>query len=286
MDKLISSRCSAKMNKLIIVIFGWFALSIVSIVHANDYVLDPNPRNYSGKADLEGKPFESAKDPKACTLFLKNLRYFARKNMPMSCGQPIAPLLASKITPAEWEDIDPEKYPDLFKSLVTEVFPPRLLEDKTYPTEEDLSSWRKSVRDGSIVFRRARLALKAHLLLPSREPTKEALSFQIVQFGSNVTDPANPNSAWRCEQSLGRAMPPSNGYLLRFFVVSENLSESYNELTDLQLGYSGFSYSDLWLINGQLYGELYDDKGNVLLSEIRLDPAVQFERVCLFHYKK
>jgi hypothetical protein len=70
---------------------------------------------------------------------------------------------------------------------------------------------------------------------------------------------------------------------LRFFIASENLQEIYSDLSDSQSGFGDSNYHDLWLINGCPYGELYDDKGTVLLSELRSDTLV---RACLFHYKK
>ncbi|MGA7180292.1 MAG: hypothetical protein WBX11_11980 [Thiobacillaceae bacterium] len=266
----------------------WFCLSsLPNLACADDYVLDVNARNYAGRADLEGEPFESPQDPKVCKLYLQNLRYFAKRNLPLSCGQPVAPMLAGKLKPVQWEDLNPEKYPELFKAVVTRVFPPRPSEAKDYPSEAALSSWRQAVRNGDLVFRRAKLELSGHLLLPSQySPTKEATAFQIIQFGFNVTDPANPDPRWRCEQSTGRVMPVAHGYLLRPFVASGNLREFISELHDSHLGFGASAYSNLWLINGQPYGELYDENGNVLLSQITLDPAVFFDRVCLFRYKK
>jgi uncharacterized protein len=260
------------------------SIPITATADANysDYELDLKTRNYSGRADLEGEPFESSQDPEVCALYLQNLRYFAKNNLPMSCGQPVAPILAGKIKPVEWENLDPEKYPELFKAVVFKVFPPRSYEDRSYPSEKDLSHWRESIRNGGVVFRRAKLELKGNMALPPLNMPIEK-SYQIVQFGFDVTDPANPNSRLRCEQNAGRVMPNIRRNDLGLFIASENLREFYEELYDLHLGYQ--SYFNLWLINGQPYGEQYDDKGNVLLSELRSD-YVHLERVCLFQYKK
>lgn len=202
----------------------------------------------------------------------------------MSCGQPVAPMLAGKIKQVEWENLNPEKYPELFKAVVAKMFPPaRASEEKTYLSEAVLSSKREQVRAGHIMFRRAKLDLTGHVVLPSTyAPTKDAIAFQIVQFGFNVTDPANPDTRMRCEQNAGRVMPDDHQFRARLFIASENLREFYSEMTDLQNGFGNSSYHNLWLINGQPYGELYDDKGTVLLSEAR---SANFVRACLFGYK-
>ncbi|MES2365693.1 MAG: hypothetical protein V4563_07370 [Pseudomonadota bacterium] len=262
----------------------WLCMILLSsLAYADDYVLDPNPKNYSGRADFEGEPFESAQDPKVCALYLQNLRYFASHNLPMSCGQPVAPYLTNKIKPVQWENLDPEKYPDLFKAVAAKVFPPRSSDSKPYPSETQLLLERERVRKGVMVFRRAKLNLKGYLAFPPTNLPSEK-TYQIVQFGFNVTDPANPEPRMRCEQRVGRVLPAIHENELSFFIVSKNLSELYGELYDLQLGYQ--SYVNLWLINGQPYGEQYDDKGSVLLSELESKTIVHLERVCLFHYKK
>lgn len=268
------------MRILALILFGWLALGTLS--HAGDYVFDPNARNYEGRADLHGEPFKKPQDMEVCPLYLQNLRYFAENNLPMSCGQPVAPKLASKIKPVQWENLDPQKYPELFKEVVKRVFPPGPSEKGTYPSESDLSSWRKAVRTGSVVFRRAKLKMKGYMQFPPLNVPKP-LAFQIVQFGINVTDPANPEKRWRCKEEVGRSMQRHHQTLLRIFVTSQNLEDSYGELYDSHLGFG--PYLTLWIINDRPYGELYDDKGNVLLSEISLKPEVLFERICLFHYK-
>ena len=56
-------------------------------------------------------------DPKICKCYEKNLRYFARRNTPMSCERPVAPCLKNRIKKVEWEDLDPDQYPDLFRAI-------------------------------------------------------------------------------------------------------------------------------------------------------------------------
>lgn len=247
----------------------------------SDYVLVPLPQYYPDRASFGGELSEPPKDPKACELFLQNLRYFTSHNLPLSCGQPVAPTLTDKIKPVEWENLDPEKYPELFKVVMEKVIFPW---PSTYPSEAALSSWRESVRKGSIVFRRAKLELRGHVYLPSQYSlTESAIAYQIVQFGFNVTDPDNPNPRFRCKQSAERVMPDDHQFKALLFIASENLQEFYSDMSDHQDGFGDTNYHDLWLINGQPYGELYNDKDTVLLSEIRSD---SFARTCLFHYKK
>jgi len=258
-----------------------FPVSSSAEAKRSDYVLIPLPQYYPDRASFGGELSEPPKDPKACELYLQNLRYFTRNNLPLSCGQPVAPTLTDKIKPVEWENLDPEKYPELFKVVMEKVI---FSWPSTYPSEAALSSWRESVRKGSIVFRRAKLELRGHVYLPSQHsPTETAIAYQIVQFGFNVTDPDNPNPRFRCKQSAERVMPRIDQTEMRFFIASENLQEFYGDMSDHQSGFGDSIYHNLWLINGLPYGELYNDKDTVLLSEIRSD---SFARACLFHYKK
>ena len=255
--------------------------SMISSANANfsDYVLAPLPDAYPDRSEFEGELSEPAKDPTACGIYLQNLRYFARHNLPLSCGQPVAPALTDKIKPVEWENLDPEKHPELFKALVTKVFSTGHSEVKDFPSEAALSLERERVRKGGMVFRRAKLELKGEIALPPLHKPVQRV-FQIVQFGFNVTDPSNPEPRFRCEQNTGRIMSSNNQWQLQFFITSENLRELYGDMSDLQLG-SNSSYSNLLLINELVYGEMYDEKGTVMLSEVRSD---SFARSCLFQY--
>lgn len=252
--------------------------------YGQDYQLDPDPRYYLGPADSEGQPYAAAQDPQACRLYLANLSYFAKRKLPMSCGQPVAPDLITKIRPVQWEDLDPRQYSGLFKAVVKAVFPPGRSDGSDYPSDTMLSDWRAAVRSHAAVFRRAKLNLAGHVLLPSTvAPSTKIISMQVVQFGFNVTDPSNPDPATRCVPRALRAIPADNAMDQDIFLVSPDLRELYGQMSDMQVGEK--PYFDLLTINGRLYGELYDDKGDVLLSDVRFDPFVHFERICLFHYK-
>jgi hypothetical protein len=254
---------------------------LADFVSAGDYVLAPLPEAYPDRSDFEGELSEPLKDPKACALYLQNLRYFAKQNLPMSCGQPVAPSLLSKIKPVEWENLDPDTYPELFKQLARKVFSSGHSEEKDFPSETNLSPLRERVRRGVMVFRRAKLELKGDIALPPLHKPVQRV-FQVVQFGFSVTDPVNPEPAWRCAQHAARIMPMDHEYSLQFFEASEDLRESYGDMSDLQQGFANSSYSNLLLINDRAYGELYDAKGTVLLSEVRSNA---FVRACLFRYK-
>ena len=77
-------------------------LSLSGMACAGDYVFVPHPVYYPDRADFEGEFSEPVKDPNVCSLYLKNLRYFVKRNLSMSCGQPVAPTLTEKIKPVEW----------------------------------------------------------------------------------------------------------------------------------------------------------------------------------------
>jgi hypothetical protein len=101
-----------------------FMIQVTITVQADDYLLDPAPVYYQGTAHVETQ-YEKPVDPDVCKLYLKNLRFFAKQNAPMSCERPIAPQLQEQLRNVEWENLDPSKYPDLFQAMVTRTFPPQ-----------------------------------------------------------------------------------------------------------------------------------------------------------------
>src|SRR5258706_3856459 len=94
-----------------------FAMCINGLGCADEYRLDPEPLYTQGTAHTK-TPFSPPTDPKVCGVYLQNLRYFARRDAPMSCKRPIAPSFKNQIQEAAWEDLDPRAYPVLFKALV------------------------------------------------------------------------------------------------------------------------------------------------------------------------
>jgi hypothetical protein len=243
---------------------------------ADDYVLDHAPTEM---IDWNAEKYEPAQDKEVCSLYLQNLRYFVRRQIPMSCNQPVAPMLEQKIHKAEWENLDPEKYSDLFKAVVKNAW----YFDQTEPPEDELAAIKKEIEQGSIVFRKLKFELKGYpAFIGQKNVSQTAETFNIVQYGKNVTDPQNPQPAWRCNSRQGRIMDSVHNFELRLYVVTNKLDQIYDSLTD----WRGNSGQNLWLINNEIYAELYTQEGDVKLSELRLHDPIHLEPVCLYHYRK
>ena len=136
-----------------IVVVGVYALALISlssITMADDYrwIESDNP---------EGDQQEMPVDPKICKCYEKNLRYFARRNTPMSCERPIAPCLKNRIKKVEWEDLDPDQYPGLFRAIATSGHYSPGTDEAII--ERDLKSVRERIANKVWVFRRAKLSL-------------------------------------------------------------------------------------------------------------------------------
>lgn len=254
------------------------------LVYADDYIRDPAPAITSNGTPV--LDFATPKDPQACDLYLENLRYFARRKEPLSCGQPVAPTLKNKIHPVEWENLDPDKYPELFKALVRDF---QHLNDLFYragiPDERVYALSSKDVKGGAELIRRANLNLRGFPAFfgpghhPHTVPTERP--FHIIQFGFNVLDPHNPSAAFRCEPQLGRRMRAARQSSIRFYVAREDLQGIYGGLSsDVERPI------DLWLINGEPYGEFFNEKGDVWLSQFRFRPSVTIDAICLYHFKE
>jgi len=248
-------------------------LSVSRRSYAGDYEPDPTPVARHGRYE---QPFESPQDPKVCSIYLQNLQYFARRNLPMSCGQPIAPTLTDKIKPAEWVDLDPDQYPELFKAVVTDY-----LHGKNVETQ--LAGYRAAVKKRRYVFRLAKLNLNKSPIVRRRLGNSVKAQFQIVQFGTDITDPNSPPDQWgHCRPKQGRSS--SRGPIWTpIYRVSENLQYLYGGLIGLIQG----SVRALWIINDNVYAESYDPGGDeVELSELRVDSPldVDLNPVCRFHY--
>ena len=106
-------RAASQSCKALLVLLAW--LSWCGLASADDYEMDPSPGYVERYVQLD----ESARYPKDCALYLQNLRYFARRTVPLSCGQPIAPNLAKQIRVPQWENLDPDQYSDLFRELAS-----------------------------------------------------------------------------------------------------------------------------------------------------------------------
>lgn len=252
-------------------------LALSTVAHADDYKLDPRPKEM---IDWNWEEFRKPQDKEVCSLYLQNLQYFVRRNEPLSCGQPIAPMLTEKIKKVEWEDLDPDQHSDLFKAIIKVV---RTAGKE--PSDKEMEWRRMEIKERGVVFRRLKFDLKGSPGVEegSNQPLPEQ-ELSVVQFGNDVTSPDNPQTTWRCHSLKSRVMNYTEQTELHLFVVSKDLSHIFYDLQDWR-GYSG---QNLWLINGRIYGELYDEQANVKFTELReADYGKQLilEPVCLYHFK-
>ncbi|HTT08476.1 MAG TPA: hypothetical protein VMH34_06760 [Gammaproteobacteria bacterium] len=254
-------------------------LLVSMAVYADDYLLDPAPVYYQGTAHVE-TPYEKPTDSGVCELYLENLRYFAKQNIPMSCDRPIAPHLKKKIHDVAWENLDPARYPDLFNAVVAATFP---------PSGGGVKRWSEEVKKGVAVFRRAKLQLKGYPTFMGTSgvgtsPPPRPIAFNIVQFGINHNDPNSPDPVWRCYPIRGKkeGHEPTD---LRFFIVTEDLTKMYDQLRDINTGHTG---DYIKIINTHPYVESsYTDTANIQeiqLSEIQTKFPVHLEPVCLYRF--
>ncbi|MGA7180290.1 MAG: hypothetical protein WBX11_11970 [Thiobacillaceae bacterium] len=240
---------------------------------ADDYRLDPAPKEM---IDWNWEKYPVAQDKEVCSLYLKNLRYFARRNEPLSCGQPIAPMLKDKIKTAEWENLDPEKYRNLAKDIV------KLAEFKQAdPSEKEAVETVRNFKERSgFVFRRLKFFLRGSPGVEegSNHPLPEQ-EYNVIQYGNDATNPDNPLWPDRCRPSVGRG---TNSDGARLYIADKDMNHVFGEILD----WRGRYLQDLWLINNRIYGESYDEKGDVKLTQLRLNYPVWFEPICLYHFKK
>jgi hypothetical protein len=120
---------------------------------ADDYWRDLSPKL---RRSIEAEPYDSARDSGVCELYLQNLRYFAGRGLAMSCGQPIAPTMGNSLKPMEWETVDPDLYPELFKALVSKFGARREGE----ATQARLREQRDRIKRKEVLFRRAKISLR------------------------------------------------------------------------------------------------------------------------------
>jgi len=242
---------------------------------ADDYRAVESPRLPLPHSE-ESEPYQKPRNPAACSIFLENLQYFARRSEPLSCGQPVAPKLAHVLRRVEWQDLDPDQHSDLLKTLLWGPGAKR----RDPATEARIRAERADdIRRKVYVFRRAKLELKGYPLLRSNPGNLSSeISFQIVQFGFNVTDPENPDASLRCHWTKGRVMTSVPGP--RMYIVSDDLAEVYSDLNDWVS-----DPQNLWRIDGYPYGEAYSETGEVRLSELRLESPAHLEPVCLYYFQ-
>ena len=254
-----------------------------------EYQRVKHPTYSIGQHDEVGQPYESSQSPKVCERYLDNLNYFSRHNIANSCGQSVAPTLTQYIRPVEWENLDPDKYPILFKDLVHGYYEPYKHEE---PTKAELTARSAEVRQGQFVFRRAKLDLKG---FPDGGPplwrwnqSKSAVvsrtaetKFNIVQYGRNIVDDGRSATSWGCKPKTGRILSTDALPLLSMVLASEDLQTEYEELGPIYPEGARTTFN-LWFINNHVYGESYDKRGEVQLQELRTDLPVHMEPVCLY----
>ena len=213
-------------------------------------------------------------DPKICKCYEENLRYFARRNTPMSCERPIAPHLKYRIKKVEWEDLDPGRYPDLFRAIITyHAYLPGTGEDVI---QEDLKHIRSEIAKTVWVFRRAKLSLvgriQPHASAADTEP------YWIVQYGPNDISLSNPCEPWRCKPQRGDGIQSN----LQLYIVSAAKHELTKELFSSTNSTEG---QHLRLIDNRLFVENIRPGGWIALNEVDTGQAWG-QTVCDFKFKK
>jgi hypothetical protein len=214
-------------------------------------------------------------DPKICKLYEENLQYFARKNTPLSCYRPIAPHLNDRIKEVEWEDLDPDRYPALFRSVVIED---RHLSKKGEDViQESLKYDRENVAKKISVFRRAKLPPLIGRIRVSNHSAKPE-PYWIVQYGPNDVSESNPRKASRCIPTRDGGRESS----LHLYVVSETKQEVTKTLSYTRYPTREGQY--LRLIDGRLFVENIRP-GWISLDEVEIETAFR-DQVCNFRFKK
>jgi uncharacterized protein YecT (DUF1311 family) len=221
----------------------------------------------------EGDQQQYPVDPKICECYEKNLRYFAERNTPMSCNRPIAPCLKDRIKKVEWEDLDPDQYSDLFRSIATYNYLPGTGE---YTTERNLKSIREDVAKKVRVFRRAKLSLVGRIHAQAYSAAPEP--YWIVQYGPYDISPNNPSEPWRCEPTRGGGIESN----LHLYIVSEARHEFTKELFSRRISTEG---QHLRIIDNRLFVENIHPGARIELNEVNTNIAWG-GTICIFDFKK
>jgi hypothetical protein len=245
--------------------------------NADNYVLDIAPYRETGTI-FSREPYTKPSDPGVCSIYLKNLNYFAHRNVPMSCERSIAPSLEKLIQRPEWQDLDPHEYPELLRDVVAKA---DFWTDA--PPDQTLDSVGQQIKRKVIVFRRLRWQLKG--VLPGQANQQDIVSspdqiFHIVQYGFNVVDTTNHDPTYRCAPHRGGPLIDAQTYL-KLFIVDESLQRVINRLYEPLNGDSG---SHVVAIRGRLYVEGINSLGNIDLKQLQLYPAVALDSVCFYHF--
>ena len=245
------------------------------IAQADDYRLDAEPQYTTGTAHTV-MDFETPSDPEACQIYLRNLRYYARLNTPMSCERPIAPQYKANIQLVEWENLNPTEYPKLFAAIVTKV------SYGSDNTKEAIDYRAKEVLKGISVFRRAKLELTSTFFNDETQKlNNKAETFHIVQYGPNVIDPKNPEPVWRCKSRRGGG-PENDQFALHLYIASADLKHLKSDLVDyMQNGITG---EHLRIINDRPYVESVAKNGYITLMQIRTEWPIGLDSVCGFEF--
>jgi uncharacterized protein len=240
-----------------------------------ELALVPSADDYrwDGDLDPDGNYQAIPVDPEICKLYEENLRYFANRNTPMSCNRPIAPHLKKRIKKVEWEDLDPDQYPDLFRATVIWA---QYLKGQA---EDRIQEALKYARDGTAnkvrVFRRAKLSLGGRAQIGGN--TKP---YWLVQYGINDVSPDIPDDVWRCKIKRGDS-GHGMGSHLHLYIVSEAKHELIHPL-----GVSmppSHEAQHLIMIDNRLFVENIYRKGRIDLCEIDTDGPLG-NTVCVFHF--
>jgi|SRR5271157_3985201 len=224
--------------------------------------------------DPEGDQQYIPVDPKICKCYEKNLRYFARRNTPMSCERPIAPCLKNRIKKVEWEDLDPDQYPDLFRAIGTfHRYLPGTREDVI---ERILKSIRAGIANKVRVFRRAKLSRVGRI--QSQAYSADPEPYWIVQYGPNDISQNNPFAPWRCEPTRGGGR---NSHL-ELYIVSEGRHELTKQLFSRRGSTKG---QHLRIIDNRLFVENIHQDARIELNEV--DTAIASGgTICIFEFNK
>jgi hypothetical protein len=243
-------------------VFTFFA----AISMADDY-------RWIESSDPAGDEQYISVDPEICKVYEENLRYFAKRNTSMSCNRPIAPQLKGRIKEVEWEDLDPDQYPDLFRAIVT--FGRYSRGSSEDAIQRDLKFILADIANRVRVFRRAKLSLVGRTQVQAYSADPEP--YWIVQYGVNDISPNNPKELWRCTPTRGGGIESD----LRLYVVSE----ARKELTKQLFSHSGTEGQHLRIIDNRLFVENIHPEALIQLNEV--DTALAWgDTVCTFRFKK
>jgi hypothetical protein len=239
---------------------------------ADAYVRDRAPTYTQGSAHIPVR-YTAPRDRTVCDVYLQNLQYFAQQDLPMSCDRPVAPSLADRIAKVPWEDVDPDKYSELFQALVAkETFSP-----PKPPKPEDVAWHRGLLKDKALVFQRATTLLVGHPRLENEYEDSGERKFWLVRYGSN-TD-LNRRLASPCSPERGGSQQADFPLI---YLVSEDLRQLFGHLASVADGEGPRTFL---MIHGRPYIEEIFRNGDIRLSELPERPVI-LEPVCLYHYKR